>query len=114
MQYPEGYVGPVARTLKPLTTEKVTFKIVVKQDVTIGDWKTNAFTKWLEQKTGIHIEWSQVGGTDDDVMTKVNAMIAAGDIPDAFLGVNFTRSQLFLYGHRDCSPTSASTSTGTR
>lgn len=98
VQYPEGYVGPVARTLKPLTTEKVTFKIVVKQDVTIGDWKTNAFTKWLEQKTGVHIEWSQIGGTDDDVMTKVNAMIAAGDIPDAFLGIGFTRSQLFLYG----------------
>src|SRR6476620_8411841 len=42
VQYPEGYVGPVARELKPITSEKVTFKIVVPQDVTIGDWKTNA------------------------------------------------------------------------
>ncbi|WP_329476052.1 extracellular solute-binding protein [Kribbella sp. NBC_01484] len=100
MQYPEGYVGPVARELKPITSEKVTFKIVVPQDVTIGDWKTNAFTKWLEQKTNIHIEWNQVGGTDDDIMTKVNAMIAAGDIPDAFMGVHFTRSQLYLYGQQ--------------
>src|SRR5262245_49038250 len=66
--YPEGYVGPVHRELKPLTSEKVTFKIVVKQDVTIGDWNTNAFTKWLEQKTGVHVEWNQIGGTDDDVM----------------------------------------------
>ncbi|TCO23322.1 putative aldouronate transport system substrate-binding protein [Kribbella steppae] len=98
--YPDGYVGPVARELKPITSEKVTFKIVVKQDVTIGDWKTNAFTKWLEQKTNIHIEWNQVGGTDDDVMTKVNAMIAAGDIPDAFMGIEFTRSQLYLYGQQ--------------
>ncbi|MGW1340883.1 extracellular solute-binding protein [Kribbella sp. NPDC002412] len=96
--YPDGYVGPVAREHKLLTNEKVTFKIVVKQDVTIGDWKTNAFTKWLEQKTNVHIEWSQIGGTDDDVMTKVNAMIAAGDIPDAFMGIDFSRSQLFLYG----------------
>ena len=100
VQYPEGYVGPVARELKPITSEKVTFKIVVPQDVTIGDWKTNAFTKWLEQKTNIHIEWNQVGGTDDDIMTKVNAMIAAGDIPDAFMGVHFTRSQLYLYGQQ--------------
>ncbi|NIK60249.1 extracellular solute-binding protein [Kribbella shirazensis] len=100
VQYPEGYVGPVARELKPLTSEKVTFKIVVPQDVTIGDWRTNAFTKWLEQKTNIHIEWNQVGGTDDDIMTKVNAMIAAGDIPDAFMGIEFTRSQLFLYGQQ--------------
>src|SRR5215468_3401973 len=54
VQYPDGYVGPVHRELKPLTSEKVTFKVVVKQDVTIGDWKTNAFTKWLEQKTNVH------------------------------------------------------------
>jgi putative aldouronate transport system substrate-binding protein len=100
VQYPEGYVGPVARELKPITSEKVTFKIVVPQDVTIGDWRTNAFTKWLEQKTNIHIEWNQVGGTDEDIMTKVNAMIAAGDIPDAFMGIDFTRSQLFLYGQQ--------------
>jgi len=98
--YPEGYVGPVHRELKPLTSDKVTFKVVVKQDVTIGDWKTNAFTKWLEEKTNIHIEWNQIGGTDDDVMTKVNAMIAAGDIPDAFMGIGFTRSQLYLYGQQ--------------
>ncbi|MEU4601506.1 extracellular solute-binding protein [Kribbella sp. NPDC023972] len=100
MQYPDGYVGPVARELKPLTTEKVTFKIAVPQDVTIGDWKTNAFTKWLESKTNIHIEWNQIGGTGDDVMTKVNAMIAAGDIPDAFMGIDFSRSQLYLYGQQ--------------
>jgi putative aldouronate transport system substrate-binding protein len=99
--YPDGYIGPVAREHAPISTEKVTFKIVVKQDVSIGDWKTNAFTKWLEQKTNIHIEWNQVGGTDDDVMTKVNAMIAAGDIPDAFMGIDFSRSQLFLYGQQD-------------
>jgi putative aldouronate transport system substrate-binding protein len=100
VQYPEGYVGPVARELKPLTSEKVTFKIVVPQDVSIGDWRTNAFTKWLEQRTNIHIEWNQIGGTDDDITTKVNAMIAAGDIPDAFMGIDFSRSQLFLYGQQ--------------
>ena len=100
VQYPEGYVGPVARTLKPITTEKVSFKIVVPQDVVIGDWNTNPFTKWLEQTTGVHVAFSQLGGTDADIMTKVNAMIAAGDIPDAFLGVNFSRSQLYLYGQQ--------------
>lgn len=98
--YPEGYVGPVARDLKPITTEKVSFKVVVPQDVTIGDWSTNKFTKWLEQQTGIHIEFQQIGGTEDDIKTKVNAMIAAGDIPDAFMGVSFSRSQLYLYGQQ--------------
>jgi putative aldouronate transport system substrate-binding protein len=98
--YPEGYVGPVARQMPPITTEKVSFSIVVPQDLSVGDWSKNQFTTWMEKQTGIHVEFRQVGGTEDDVMTKVNAMIAAGDIPDAFMGVSFTRSQLYLYGQQ--------------
>jgi len=101
--YPPNYVGPIARDLQPITTEKVTFSIVVPQDLKVGDWKTNAFTKWLEQRTGIHIDFRQVA-TGDDMMTKVNAMIAAGDIPDAFLGVPWSRSQLYLFGQQGLFP----------
>lgn len=97
--YPDGYKGPVAREVKPITTEKVSFTVVVPQDIGVGDWQNNTFSKWLEQRTGIHIKYQQVAG-GDDMMTKVNAMIAAGDIPDAFLNVEFTRSQLYLYGQQ--------------
>lgn len=98
--YPEGYVGPVARELTPITTEKTTFTIVVPQDVMVGDWSKNAFTQWLERATGIRIKFRQVAGAGSDMMTKVNAMIAAGDLPDAFLGVPFTRTQLYIYGQQ--------------
>jgi putative aldouronate transport system substrate-binding protein len=97
--YPAGYKGPIARDMKPFTTEKVTFTVVVPQDLGVGDWQNNTFSKWLEQRTGVHIEYKQVAG-GDDMMTKVNAMIAAGDIPDAFLNVEFTRAQLSLYGQQ--------------
>ncbi len=97
VNYPPGYVGPVARELRPIVNEPVKFTIVVPQSLTVGDWNRNAFTQWMQQQTGIQIEWRQVAG-GDDTMTKVNAMMAAGDIPDAFLGVTFTRSQLYLYG----------------
>ncbi|MEV8371941.1 extracellular solute-binding protein [Kribbella sp. NPDC056861] len=98
--YPPGYVGPVAREQRVIVTEPVTFSLVVPQNLTVGDWSKNAFTSWLQQRTGIRIEFRQVAGKGDDpeTMTKVNAMMAAGDIPDAFLGITFTRSQLYLYG----------------
>ncbi|MBB5834561.1 extracellular solute-binding protein [Kribbella italica] len=96
--YPDGYVGPVARKLGPIVTEPTKFVVVVPQDLTVGDWAKNKFTKWLEQRTGITIEFRQVAGADEDVTIKVNAMIAAGDIPDAFMGVKFSPSQLYLYG----------------
>lgn len=100
INYPPGYVGPVAREQPAIVTEPVTFTVVVPQNLTVGDWSKNEFTRWMEQKTGIRIRWRQVAGKGDDpeTMTKVNAMMAAGDIPDAFLGIKFTRSQLYLYG----------------
>jgi putative aldouronate transport system substrate-binding protein len=100
INYPPGYVGPVAREQRAIVSEPVTFTVVVPQNLTIGDWSRNAFTRWMEQQTGIKIQFRQVAGKGDDpeTMTKVNAMMAAGDIPDAFLGITFTRSQLYLYG----------------
>jgi putative aldouronate transport system substrate-binding protein len=100
INYPPGYVGPMARERRAIVTEPATFTVVVPQSLTVGDWEKNEFTRWMEQQTGIRIQWRQVAGKGDDAetMTKVNAMIAAGDVPDAFLGITFTRSQLYLYG----------------
>ncbi|MEV5964325.1 extracellular solute-binding protein [Kribbella sp. NPDC051952] len=100
VNYPPGYVGPVARQRTAIVKEPATFSVVVPQSLVVGDWSKNEFTRWMEQQTGIRIEWRQVAGDgkNAETMTKVNAMMAAGDIPDAFLGISFTRSQLYLYG----------------
>ncbi|WP_405058104.1 extracellular solute-binding protein [Kribbella sp. NBC_01505] len=100
INYPPGYIGPKARRQQTIVTEPATFTVVVPQSLTVGDWSKNEFTRWMEQQTGIRIQWRQVAGkgNDPETMTKVNAMMAAGDIPDAFLGITFTRSQLYLYG----------------
>ncbi|HVX43930.1 MAG TPA: substrate-binding domain-containing protein [Mycobacteriales bacterium] len=96
--YPEGYAGPIASHKGPVTKERATLNVVVAQDVGMGDWATNEFTKWYEKRTNVHVNFKTVaGGTD--TMTKVNAMIASGDLPDAFLlNTSFTPSQLKLYG----------------
>ncbi|QGN34322.1 extracellular solute-binding protein [Microlunatus sp. Gsoil 973] len=102
--YPEGYVGPKARDLKPFGDGSQTFRVVVRQDAAnIGNWNTNDATKWFEQRTGVKVQFEQVlttasdGSTD---LTKINAMLASGQLPDAFLGIPFTAAQLSLYGQQ--------------
>lgn len=94
--YPDGYVGPIASTKSKITTEPVTLKVVVPEDPLVGDWNKNPFTTWFEQRTGVHIEWQTV--TAEDTITKVNAMIAANELPDIFMSVGFSPAQEQLYG----------------
>ncbi|WP_460979121.1 extracellular solute-binding protein [Pseudactinotalea suaedae] len=102
VRYPENYVGPKLRDVQPFHDGSKTFKVVVQRDAqVIGDWNTNAFSRWLEEKTGMKVEYEAVlvrdanGGLD---MTRINAMIASGDMPDAFLNIPFTNDQISLYG----------------
>lgn len=100
--YPDGYVGPRARELKPFADGSRTFKIVVSQDASVvGDWNKNAFSAWMEKTTGVKVEYQAVltQNTDGSAdLTKINAMLASGELPDAFLGIPFTAAQISLYG----------------
>ena len=102
MQYPEGYIGPKAtRAQGAFADGTQTFRVVVPVDTVVtGDWNKNAFTQYMEEKTGLKVQFQTVttSGPNGTDMTKVNAMLAAGDLPDAFLGIPFTRDQLSLYG----------------
>ena len=105
INYAEGYVGPRARAVSAFGDSSTTFKVVVQQDATvIGDWnKNNYMTEWFEKRTGVKVEFTQVlttasdGSTD---MTKINAILASGDLPDAFLGLPFSNDQISLYGQQ--------------
>ena len=102
--YKDGYVGPRARTKKPFGDGSTTFRVVVAQDsAVVGDWAKNEATAWFEERTGVKIEFQAVlttgpdGGTD---LTKINAMLSGGDLPDAFMGIPFTAAQISLYGQQ--------------
>lgn len=101
--YPDGYVGPRASEKAPFYEGSKTFRVVVKQDATVvGDWNQNDFTTWLEERTGLKVEFDAVltstdGATD---LTRINAMLASGDLPDAFLGIPFSDDQISLYGQQ--------------
>lgn len=102
--YAEGYIGPRTTEKKPFSDGSKTFKVVVRQDATtVKDWNKNKCTDWFEKRTGVKIEFEQVlttasdGSTD---LTKINAILASGDLPDAFMGIPFSVAQLSLYGQQ--------------
>ena len=102
--YRPGYVGPRARKPVRFGDGKTAFKVVVPQDsANVGDWNKNKTTAWLEERTGVKVDFQTVlitdanGGTD---LTKINAMLSGGNLPDAFLGIPFTTAQISLYGQQ--------------
>ena len=100
IEYPAGYLGPKARKLRPFTTSNRVFTVVTSEDTTVvGDWNKNKFTKWMAEQTGLKVKFQTVSTSGGD-MTKVNAMIASGDLPDAFLSMPFSRDQISLYGRQ--------------
>ena len=52
----------------------------------------NPMSDYMEEKTGIHINWTQLPATDATV--KLNAIIASGDLPDALCMVQPSNAQL--------------------
>lgn len=100
MIYPDGYVGPRAVRRGPIVAKgkQVTLKVAVMSDAGVADWAENEFSLWYEEQTGVRVEFQVI--PVEEAMTKVNAMIASGDIPDVFLHVDFTEAQLALYGQQ--------------
>jgi len=81
----------------PIVKEPITLKIMVAQQATVEDITTNAFTKHLEEKTGINIEWQVVSQTSAG--EKLNVMLATGsELPDIFLGFDVNMSQQMVFG----------------
>ena len=66
--------------------EDYTFKIVYAVGSTdkIGGWENKDFVKKIEEDTGLKIQW--VGIPEASYNDQVAIMIAAGDLPDAFIG----------------------------
>ncbi|GIP33252.1 ABC transporter substrate-binding protein [Paenibacillus sp. J2TS4] len=91
---PAGEVNP--KGVFPITNEKTTLKVMVKGSNSVENFATNEFTKWLEEKTNIHIEWEVAPNKTAD--EKLNITLASGDYPDVLLGFAVKPVQQALYG----------------
>ncbi len=80
----------------PIVTEPTVLKILVSNGEQISDFNDNAYTKWLEEKTGVDLQIEVVNSTD--AQTKLNLVLASGDLPDILLGFPATSSLLAQQG----------------
>ncbi len=85
----------------PIVTEPVTLRFLVTETPAIIDWSTNEFILWMEEQTGVHIEFDTVPA--DGRREKLNLILATGDYPDVFLGFggDFTNAAILQYGSKE-------------
>jgi putative aldouronate transport system substrate-binding protein len=80
----------------PITNEKTTVKVLMKGSASVEDFSTNEFTKWLEQKTNIKIEWEVA--PEKSATEKLNLVLASGDYPDVIMGFGVSPTQMMING----------------
>ncbi len=88
------YVAPTQNTQPkeelgklPLTEEDVTITIGLPQDVKTEDYETNAYTLWLEEQTGINLEFKYFASDKAEAVTQLNLMMAGNEeLPDILWG----------------------------
>lgn len=74
----------------PLSDSNEVLTLGIIQNAKISDYDSNELTKWLEETTGIDIQFSYFTGTALEVQQQVSLMIAGGDkLPDILWSMNF-------------------------
>ncbi|MBD2870047.1 ABC transporter substrate-binding protein [Paenibacillus sp. IB182493] len=80
----------------PIVNEKITLKVLVKGSAFVEDFATNEYTKFLEEKTNIHIEWDVA--PEKSAVEKLNLVLGSGDLPDVIMGFSISPTQQLIYG----------------
>jgi putative aldouronate transport system substrate-binding protein len=70
----------------PIVNQRITLKAFIMPDPNVSDYVNNEFTRWLEEKTNIHLDITLAPSDQTDADTKLNAMFASGDLPDIIIG----------------------------
>lgn len=78
----------------PIATKELTLKFVVPATPNITDYSTNAFTKFLELKSGCKIQFEQYPLAEMETKVQLSLASATG-LPDAYLGLAKAGSQIF-------------------
>ncbi|NLZ68110.1 MAG: ABC transporter substrate-binding protein, partial [Spirochaetales bacterium] len=68
----------------PIVKTPITVDIMVAQPPCVEDYNTNEFTKYMEELTGIKVNYIMV--PEQAATEKLALTLASGDYPDAFLG----------------------------
>ncbi len=80
---PAGAVSPAGEF--PIVKDKITLKVLLVQTTGVSDYVDNEFTKWLEEKTNIHLEFDIAPMAREENRQKLNLVLAGGELPDIIM-----------------------------
>lgn len=90
-----AYAEVTAKGELPIVTEPVTLKVAFPVNSKVEDINTNELTLWIEEQTGINLEFIEL--STSDTATQVNAIMNGSDLPDVFWGYVFPYDMLCTY-----------------
>ena len=79
----------------PISDGSITLKVAIPVDAKVEDITTNKLTDYIQEETGIKLEFIELETTD--TATQVNAIMNGGNLPDIFIGYNFPYETLCSY-----------------
>jgi len=83
----------------PITNEKTTVRIMMPSNPVVEDFATNEFTKYLEERTNVHIEWEIIPAKS--AAEKLNLILSSGDdLPDVIMEFGVSNAQQMIYGNQ--------------
>ena len=86
--------GPAGQSGEP-SGEKITLTIGVPSAVNVTEWEDNAYTKWLEEKSGYNIDIINYTVDSSEWKTQLITQVAGGeDLPDIFVDANAMPQEL--------------------
>ena len=78
----------------PIVEEPVTMSAFAVKSAFVENFETNEFTKYYEEKTGVHIDWKVASG---DAGQALNLMLASGDYDDILLSTAMNKASCLKY-----------------
>lgn len=79
----------------PIVRESITLDMALPINTKIEDIDTNKLTLWIEENSGIDLEFVDLSTTD--TATQVNLMFTSGELPDVVWGYNFSYAAMCEY-----------------
>lgn len=82
----------------PIVEEKVTLTVFAypSPQHKVDDYENNEFTKWLEEKTNVHLEWV-LASSAKEKKQKLSLLMSSGNYPDIIFSSGFTLAEQQVY-----------------
>lgn len=99
LRYQDGVVMSPAGEFPIVKEGDVTLTIGMYTTAIITDYEDNAFTKYIEDRTGVKIKFDFLGTNASEALTQIQLRMATGEkLPDVLMDVPFSYADYSLYG----------------